>query len=115
MNIQVFGSGCTTCKKLHELTLEAVKQLNLNIPVEYVTDVTKIIEMGVMSSPVLAINGSPVMVGYVPDLDKLKQIISSETSPVDIHESCVCKSTDGCANSCDCSDNTKTCTCCDNC
>ena len=30
MKIQVLGSGCPTCKKLYELTQEAVKQLNID-------------------------------------------------------------------------------------
>jgi len=76
MKIQVLGSGCPTCKKLHELTKEAVKQLNLKEDVEYSTDVSKIIAMGVMSSPVLAINGKPVMIGFSPNIEKIKSLIS---------------------------------------
>jgi len=75
MKIQVLGSGCPTCKKLHEITVEAVKQLNLKDSVEYITDVSKIVEMGVMSSPVLAINGKPVMVGFLPDMEKVKDLL----------------------------------------
>ena len=78
MNIQVIGSGCPTCKKLHELTKEAVKQLGLEEDVEYITDISKLIELGVMSSPVLAINNNPVMVGFVPDVEKIKEIIKKE-------------------------------------
>jgi small redox-active disulfide protein 2 len=76
MKIQVLGSGCPTCKKLFELTKEAVKQLNLNEEVEYITDVSKIIEMGVMSSPVLAIDGRPVMVGFLPNIEKVKNLLT---------------------------------------
>ena len=75
MKIQVLGSGCPTCKKLHELTQQAVKELNLNEEVEYITDVSKIIEMGVMSSPVLAVNGKPVITGFVPDIEKVKSFL----------------------------------------
>jgi len=38
MQIQVLGSGCPTCKKLFELTKQAVKKLGLEIEVEYITD-----------------------------------------------------------------------------
>jgi small redox-active disulfide protein 2 len=76
MNIQVIGSGCPTCKKLYELTQEAVKQLNMDEKVEYITDVSKIIEMGLMSSPVLAVDGKPVMVGFLPDLEKVKKLLT---------------------------------------
>jgi len=78
MKIQVLGSGCPTCKELYELTLQAVKELNLNEEVEYITDISKIIEMGVMSSPVLAVDGKPVLVGQVPEVEKIKNILKEE-------------------------------------
>lgn len=75
LKIQVFGSGCPTCKKLFELTSQAVKELNLETDVEYITDIQKIFELGVMQMPVIAINGKPVMTGFVSDLKKIKKII----------------------------------------
>ncbi len=91
MNIQVLGSGCATCKKLYELTQEAVKQLKLDEKVEYITDVSKIVEMGVMSSPVLAINGQPVMVGFVPDVEKIKSLLTTEAKAPEVKKSeCSC-------------------------
>lgn len=75
MQIQVLGSGCPTCKKLFELAKKAVEELNLKTEVEYITDIQKIVEMGVMSSPVLAINSKPVLVGSLSDIEKIKKII----------------------------------------
>jgi small redox-active disulfide protein 2 len=88
MQIQVLGSGCPTCKKLFELTREAAKQLKLIDEVEYITDVSKIIEMGVMTSPVLAVNGKPVMVGFVPDIEKIKDLLTEKP------ENCCSKESD---------------------
>jgi small redox-active disulfide protein 2 len=76
MKIEVIGSGCAKCKKLYELTQEVAQDLNIKDAVLYSNDVNKIIAMGVMQSPVLAINDKPVLVGILPDKDKLKQIIS---------------------------------------
>jgi small redox-active disulfide protein 2 len=75
MKIQVLGSGCPTCKRLYETTKEAVVQLNLKEEVDYITDISKIVEMGVMQSPVLAVDGKPVIVGSVPNVEKIKSII----------------------------------------
>lgn len=75
MKIQVLGSGCATCKKLLVLTTQAVKEMELKTEVEYITDIQKIVEMGIMSLPVLAINGKPVLTGFVPNIEKIKQII----------------------------------------
>lgn len=75
MKIQVLGSGCPTCKKLYELTTKAVSELGLKIKVDYITDIQKIVEMGLMQSPVLAINDKPVMVGFLPDVEAIKKLI----------------------------------------
>ncbi len=75
MQIQVLGSGCPTCKKFFELTKQALGELGIKTEVEYITDIQKIVEMGVMSSPVLAINGKPVLTGFLPEVEKIKEII----------------------------------------
>ncbi len=72
MQIQVLGSGCTNCKRLYEITSAIVADLKLDAKVEYITDVTKIIEMGIMTSPVLAINGKPIMTGFTSDKEKIR-------------------------------------------
>jgi small redox-active disulfide protein 2 len=82
MKIAVLGSGCATCKALYELTKKAVVELGLKNEVEYITDISKIIEMGVMQSPVLAINGKAVMVGFIPDVEKIKEIIKKNLTNV---------------------------------
>lgn len=78
MKIQVLGSGCPTCKKLHQLTQEAVDQLGLDIQVEYLIGqegIQKIVDLGVMQSPVLVIDGKPVMTGLVEDVEQIKKLI----------------------------------------
>lgn len=92
--IQVLGSGCPSCKKLFELTKQAVQELSINTEVEYVTDIQKIIEMGVMQSPVLAINGKPVMTGSTSDIERIKQLITNEPdkSATEKKSSCGCGS-----------------------
>jgi small redox-active disulfide protein 2 len=82
MKIAVLGSGCATCKALYELTKKAVVELGLKNEVEYITDISKIIEMGVMQSPILAINGKAVMVGFIPDVEKIKEIIKKNLTNV---------------------------------
>lgn len=90
MKIQVLGSGCPTCKKLFEMTKQAVRELNLEVEIEYITDIQKILEMRVMSSPVLAIDGKSILVGQVPDMEKLKQLISSSAKNISENNSKCC-------------------------
>jgi len=79
MKIQVLGSGCATCKNLHKAVEEVVKKLNLNLEVEYSTDISKIVELGAMSSPVFAIDGEVIVSGKVPSNEELEKIIKKKT------------------------------------
>lgn len=76
MKIEVVGSGCTKCKKLFELTKEIASELSIKDEVLYSTDINKIVTMGIMQSPVLIIDSKPVLVGILPNKEKLKEIIS---------------------------------------
>lgn len=91
MKIEVIGSGCKKCKALFDLAVEVAKELSIKDAVEYSTDITKITAMGVMSSPVLAIDGKPVLVGTLPNKEKLKEIISGGLNKTDNNgKSCEC-------------------------
>jgi len=78
MKIQILGSGCATCKKLHEMVEVIVSENGGHDVVEYLTGdagTNMIIELGVMGSPVLLADGKVVMVGFIPDKNKIKQKI----------------------------------------
>lgn len=64
-SIKVLGAGCKNCHTLLENTREAVKALGLSAEVEYVTDMQKIMEHGVMRMPALVINEKVVSMGKV--------------------------------------------------
>lgn len=78
MKIQVLGSGCQKCKLLHELTQKVMDELKLECDVEYLSGIegtSRIIELGAMSSPVLAVNDTIAMVGFTPNTDRIKLAI----------------------------------------
>jgi len=77
MTIQILGSGCPTCKRLLETTKKIVQELKIETEVEYITDVAKIVEMGVMASPVLAIDGKPVLIGGGHSEDEIKNVLQN--------------------------------------
>lgn len=72
--IKVLGSGCASCHALYENTKEAVKKMGLSAEVEYVTDLQKVMEYGVMSMPALVVNEKVAAMGKVlkpVDVEKL--------------------------------------------
>ena len=72
--IKVLGAGCKTCHEQFEYAKEAVKNMGLSVEVEYITDMTKVMEYGVMSMPALVVNEKVVSMGKVlkaADIEKL--------------------------------------------
>ncbi len=102
IKIKVLGSGCAKCKKLHELTQEVVKELGFELNVEYVTDISEIIAMGVMSSPVLAINNKPILVGVLPSKEELKEMVEKSVKDNFEFKGCGCDDKSDCGEDCDC-------------
>lgn len=73
--IKVFGSGCKSCHALLEASKEAVKNMGLAIEVEYVTDMEKIMEYGVMSMPALVVNENVVSMGKVLKAAEVEKLL----------------------------------------
>jgi small redox-active disulfide protein 2 len=79
MNIKVLGPGCVNCKNLLETTKQAVKELNVDATIDYVTDMKEIARY-IMSTPGLVIDEQVVHKGKpLPDLDKVKSLIKDHT------------------------------------
>ena len=74
VSIKVLGAGCKSCHELYENTKEAVKNADLSVEVEYITDLEKVMGYGVMSMPGLVVNEKVVSMGKVlktADIEKL--------------------------------------------
>lgn len=65
MNIKVLGGGCCKCENLLEAVKEAVAEKGIEAEIEYITDMTKIMEYGIMSTPALMIDNKIVSMGRV--------------------------------------------------
>jgi small redox-active disulfide protein 2 len=57
MKLKVLGSGCPTCKALYERVKEVVAEMQIEEEVEYVSDINKLVEEGIATSPAFKING----------------------------------------------------------
>lgn len=74
--IKVLGSGCSSCHTLYENTQAAVKTMGLSMKVEYITDLKKIMEYGVMSIPALVVNEKVVSTGKVLKTADIQKLIN---------------------------------------
>jgi small redox-active disulfide protein 2 len=74
MTIEILGSGCPKCQQLAENAKKALEELSLkDIKIEHTYDINKIIEMGVMSTSAIAINGQVKASGRIPDVKEIKK------------------------------------------
>ena len=71
--IQILGSGCAKCRKLAENAEAAAKELGIEYELEKVTDINEIIEMGVVMTPAMVVDGEVKIVGKAPSPDEIKE------------------------------------------
>ena len=72
--VKVLGAGCKSCHEQYENAKAAVQALGLNVEVEYITDMEKVMGYGVMSMPAIVVNDQVVSMGKVlkaADVEKL--------------------------------------------
>ena len=72
--VKVLGAGCKSCHEQYENAKAAVEALGLNVEVEYITDMEKVMAYGVMSMPAIVVNEQVVSMGKVlkaADVEKL--------------------------------------------
>lgn len=75
MIIKVLGTGCTKCKSLEKLTMEAVSELGIDASVTKEEDIMKIMSYGVLSTPGLVIDEKVVLSGRLPSKNEIKKLL----------------------------------------
>lgn len=73
--IKVLGAGCKSCHEQYENAKQAVKDMELSVEVEYITDMQKVMEYGVMSMPALVVNEKVVAMGKVLKADDVVALL----------------------------------------
>lgn len=76
MKIQILGTGCPKCKKMAELAEAAAKELGLQYELEKVTEISDILDFGVMATPGLAVDGKVLAAGGVPTAEQVKRLLA---------------------------------------
>lgn len=69
--IKVYGSGCSTCRKLKTLVENIVKENNIVAEVEYSDDFAEMSKLGILSVPAIVIDGKVKSAGTIPKRDEI--------------------------------------------
>ena len=75
MNIKVLGGGCKSCEALFEVVKEVTAKKGIDAEVEYITDMEKIMNYGVMSMPALIIDEKLVSAGKVLKRKEVEKLL----------------------------------------
>ena len=75
MVIQILGTGCPKCKTLEANARQAIEAGKIDATIEKVTEIDKIMEMGVMITPALAIDGDVKVSGKILNKNQILALI----------------------------------------
>jgi len=75
MKIEILGTGCSKCKSLTTLVERVVKETGSAAEVVKVEDIAAIVKRGVLSTPVLVIDGEIKLVGRTSSAEEIKKWI----------------------------------------
>jgi len=71
LKIKVLGVGCANCKKVEEVTRQALTYMSLQAEIIKVTDNAEIMNYPILSTPGLVINEKLVCSGRIPSQTEL--------------------------------------------
>jgi small redox-active disulfide protein 2 len=74
-HIKILGTGCAKCKQTEANVNQVVSELGLDVTVEKVEDIQKIMEYNVLSTPVLVIDEVIKVKGRVPSSEEVKILL----------------------------------------
>ena len=78
MKIQILGPGCAKCTKLAETAAAAAQELGVEYELEKISDINQIMGFGVMMTPGLVVDGEVKIVGKVPSIAEVKNMLTDK-------------------------------------
>lgn len=79
-SVKVLGAGCKNCHRQFENVKKALEVMSIPVEAEYITDMEKIAEYGVMSMPVIVVNEKIVSQGRVLKPSEVGKLLMEEKS-----------------------------------
>jgi small redox-active disulfide protein 2 len=73
--LQILGTGCAKCTRLADATRAAADSMGIEYDLQKVTDLNDIMKFGVMMTPALAVDGVVKVVGRVPDVEAIREML----------------------------------------
>ncbi len=78
MEIRILGPGCPRCDEVQKRTINVLAELDIAADVQKITDLKKIVEYRIITTPGLVINGKVKCSGRIPSKEEIKEWIEEE-------------------------------------
>lgn len=75
--IEVLGPGCTRCKETYRVVQHVIETDHLEADVEKVESMERMIELGLLATPGVAVDGKVVLSGRIPKADEIRRLLAS--------------------------------------
>jgi small redox-active disulfide protein 2 len=73
--IEILGPGCARCKETYRVVQHVVETGSLPFDVVKVESLERMVELGLMATPGVAIDGKVVVSGRIPKADEIRTIL----------------------------------------
>ncbi|MDO3695660.1 thioredoxin family protein [Wenyingzhuangia sp. chi5] len=74
--IKILGTGCSKCQSMIKVVKDVVTQHHLDVTIEKVEDVIKIMEFNVLVTPALVIDDVITIKGRVPSKEEVLALLT---------------------------------------
>lgn len=75
--IEVLGPGCSRCKETFRVVQSLVETEKLPFTVEKVEGMERMIELGLLATPGVAVEGKVVFSGRIPKAEEMRALLAS--------------------------------------
>jgi small redox-active disulfide protein 2 len=73
--IEVLGPGCARCQETHRVVQQVVDGARLQCQVQKIESMDRMVELGVLKTPAVAVDGRIVLSGHIPSAEEVKQLL----------------------------------------
>jgi small redox-active disulfide protein 2 len=73
--IEVLGPGCGRCKETLRVVQHVIEQEGLDVELVKDESIERMMALGLMATPGLAIDGKLVISGRIPKVDEVRQLL----------------------------------------
>lgn len=74
--IEILGPGCIRCKETYRVVQHVVETDGLPFDLEKVESMDRMIELGLLATPGVAVDGKVVFSGRIPKAEEIRKILA---------------------------------------